>query len=161
MDESIALLNKLIVEVFSDILRIEENALRSGRFADVSLTEIHTIEAIGMYTQPTTSEVAKKLKITVGTLTVAANNLVKKEYVKRIRSEVDRRVVKLGLTSKGRVLYRVHEKFHADMIRGSITGLSGEEERVLLCALSNLHQFLTQSLTAIRTNLELVSDCPV
>jgi DNA-binding MarR family transcriptional regulator len=161
MDETIAMINKLIVEVFNDILRLEENTLRAGAFNDVSITEIHTVDAIGLYTQLTTSEVAKKLKITAGTLTVAINNLVKKDYVKRIRSEDDRRVVKLGLTGKGRVLYRVHEKFHAEMIRESIAHLDGEEEEVLLNVLSNLHKFLTQSLTAIRTNLEPVAKLEV
>ena len=150
MDESIAKVNKLIVEVFNDILMIEESALRSGKFTDVSVTEVHTIEAIGMYTKHTTSEVAKKLKVTVGTLTVAVNNLVKKDYVKRIRSEDDRRVVKLGLTSKGRLLYRMHEKFHADLVRASITGLSKDEEKVLVHALSNLHNFLLQNLMAFQ-----------
>ena len=45
-------------------------------------------------TRKTSSEVAKELSITVGTLTVAINNLVKKGYVERLRSEDDRRVVK-------------------------------------------------------------------
>lgn len=53
-----------------------------------------------MYKKKTTSEVAKELSITVGTLTTAINKLVKKGYVERIRSEDDRRVVKLGLTKK-------------------------------------------------------------
>lgn len=146
MSGSISKVNKLMVEVFNDILTIEENALCRGMFTDVSVTEVHTIEAIGMYTKQTTSEVAKKLKITVGTLTVAVNNLVKKDYVKRIRCEDDRRVVKLGLTSKGRLLYRVHEKFHADLVRESITGLDTDEEVTLVYALSNLHNFLLKNL---------------
>lgn len=136
-----------MVEVFNDILTIEENALKAGSFNDVSVTEVHTIEAIGMYTKQAASEVAKKLKVTAGTLTVAANNLVKKGYVERFRSEDDRRVVRLGLTSKGRLLYRVHQKFHADMVKESITCLGKEEEAVLVAALSNLHQFLLSKMT--------------
>ncbi|MDR2903768.1 MAG: MarR family transcriptional regulator [Clostridiales bacterium] len=158
MDESVAIINKLIVDVFDDILKLEENALRSGMFSDVSLTEVHTIEAIGMYSKLTASEVARKLKITAGTLTVAVNNLVKKNYVNRLRCEDDRRVVKLGLTGKGRVLFRVHEKFHEDMVRQSITGLDREEERVLLCALSSLHQFLAEKLSAMESKLKPVSN---
>ena len=38
---------------------------------------MHTIEAIGMY-KKNVFKVAKELSITVGTLTVAINNLVKK-----------------------------------------------------------------------------------
>lgn len=142
MKETLSAINNLMVEVFNDILAIEEDALKNGKFSDVSITEVHTIEAIGMYTKQTASEVAKKLNITAGTLTVAINNLVKKGYVLRIRSEDDRRVVKLGLTNKGRLLFRVHEQFHKDMVKEAVTGLSEEEERILLSALSNLHSFL-------------------
>lgn len=94
-------INSLLVDVFNDILVIEESELKKSRFNDLSITEMHTIEAIGMYKKKTTSEVAKELSITVGTLTIAINRLVKKGYVERIRSEDDRRVVKLSLTKKG------------------------------------------------------------
>ena len=105
-------INNLLVEVFNDILVIEESELKKSQFNDLSITEMHTIEAVGMYRKKTTSEVAKELSITVGTLTTAINRLVKKNYVERIRSEDDRRVVKLGLTKKGKLLYRVHQNFH-------------------------------------------------
>ena len=95
-----------------------------------------------MYEPKSMSEVAKILKITVGTLTVAVGNLVKKGYVERYRSENDRRVVKIGLTKKGRLLYRVHEKFHIDMINACITGMNEEEEKILSDALKKLSAFL-------------------
>ena len=143
MEESVSLINELMVDVFNDILQIEEETLRKGPFADLSVTEVHTVEAIGMYVMQTASEVAKKLGITAGTLTVAVNNLVKKGYVERFRGEDDRRLVKLGLTKKGRLLYRVHARFHVQMVRASITGLSKEEETVLIKAFRGLHAFLS------------------
>lgn len=69
--------NDYLVSVFNDILTIEESELKKSQFKDLSITEMHTIEAIGMY-KKTTSEVAKELSITVGTLTTAINKLVKK-----------------------------------------------------------------------------------
>ena len=39
------------------------------------------------------SSIARKLNITVGSLTTAMNSLVNKRYVERHRSEEDRRVV--------------------------------------------------------------------
>ena len=145
MEETLAVINKLLVEVFNDILLIEESALKSGQFNDVSVTEMHTIEEIGMYEPKSMSEIAKKLKITVGTLTVAINNLVKKGYCERYRSENDRRVVKVGLTKKGRLLYRVHEKFHTDMVKTAIANLSAEEDIALRKALENLSAFLKEN----------------
>ena len=98
MSKTISVLNELLVDIFNDILVIEQRALSEGEFKDLSITEIHTIEAIGMYEARSMSEVAKDLKITVGTLTAAVNNLVKKDYVERKRVEQDRRVVLIQLT---------------------------------------------------------------
>jgi len=143
MEESVALINGLMTDVFNDILKIEEVTLRNGPFSDVSVTEVHTVEAIGMHMKRMAGEVAKKLNITAGTLSVAVNNLEKKGYVERFRDEDDRRAVKLGLTKKGRLLYRVHERFHVQMVRASITGLSATEEEVLIRAFRGLHTFLS------------------
>lgn len=134
-------LNELLVDLFNDILYIEQSALRAGSFSDISVTEIHTIEAIGMYEEKSMSEVAASLSITVGTLTIAINNLVKKGYVERRRSEEDRRVVKIALTRKGKLAYRIHAKFHSDMIKETINGINEEEEEVLVKALENLNAF--------------------
>ncbi|KYH28742.1 MULTISPECIES: MarR family winged helix-turn-helix transcriptional regulator [Clostridium] len=135
------ILNELLVDTFNEILTIEQTALKSGKLNDLSVTEIHTIEAIGMYRARTMSEVAADLGITVGTLTTAINNLVKKGYVERQRDEKDRRVVKIILTRAGKLAYRVHEKFHSDMIKATIEGLSEDEEKVLERALSKLNDF--------------------
>lgn len=100
MSKSTVIINELLVELFNDVLQIEEQSLKDGPISDLSITEIHTLEAIGMYDQKSMSEVAQNLKITVGTLTTAINKLIKKEYVERKRIEEDRRVVLIKLTKK-------------------------------------------------------------
>ena len=144
MERDLETVNDYLVSVFNDILTIEESELKKSQFNDLSITEMHTIEAIGMYKMKTTSEVAKELSITVGTLTTAINRLVKKGYVQRIRSEDDRRVVKLGLTKKGKLLFRVHQYFHRQMIKRVLQDMGDDEEAVLLKALKNLHDFLQE-----------------
>ncbi|WP_122646855.1 MarR family winged helix-turn-helix transcriptional regulator [Enterococcus mediterraneensis] len=144
MERDLETVNDYLVSVFNDILTIEESELKKSQFNDLSITEMHTIEAIGMYKKKTTSEVAKELSITVGTLTTAINRLVKKGYVQRIRSEDDRRVVKLGLTKKGKLLFRVHQYFHRQMIKRVLQDMGDDEEAVLLKALKNLHDFLQE-----------------
>ncbi len=144
MEQNFEEINNLLVEVFNDILVIEESELKKSQFKDLSITEMHTIEAIGMYKKKTTTEVANELSITVGTLTIAINRLVKKGYVERIRSEDDRRVVKLGLTKKGKLIFRVHQHFHREMIKAVIEGMDGEQSSALLKALDNLHNFLQE-----------------
>jgi len=87
------------------------------------------------------TEVANDLNITVGTLTTAITKLVKKEYVERTRGEEDRRSVMIALTRKGKLAYRVHERFHQDMINETINGLTDEEEEVLIGSLEKVNKF--------------------
>lgn len=141
MSKTIHVLNELLVDIFNDILTIEQRALSEGEFKDLSITEIHTIEAIGMYDPRSMSEIANDLEITVGTLTTAINNLVKKGYVERKRMEEDRRVVLIQLTKRGKLAFRIHEKFHRDMIRETIQGMSESEEELLTTALEKLNNF--------------------
>ena len=140
---SIRLVNELLVEIFNDILTIQKAAISEGPFKDLSLTEMHTIEAIGHGVQ-TMTDVADKLDITVGTLTTAINRLVIKGYVERNRSEEDRRVVEIGLTRDGRLAYKLHEAFHREMVKNMLEGLSIEGNEVLIQSLSNLNNFFKE-----------------
>lgn len=142
MDDRLSVINKLIVAVYCDILTIESTHLKASRFMDVSVAEVHAVEAVGLHDRRTMSEIAKKLRITAGTLTVAVQNLVKKGYVERFRDENDRRVVKIGLTKKGRVLYRAHRMFHIQASRESVDGLTEPEIKALMSALTKVHRFL-------------------
>lgn len=135
------ILNSLFVEVFNDILLIEQKTLRTGILSDLSVTEIHTIEAIGYKTSRTMSEVASDLNITVGTLTTAVNKLIKKEYVSRKRIESDRRVVLIELTKKGRLAHRLHERFHRQMVNETLNSMTEEEAMALGKALFNMTTF--------------------
>lgn len=138
------ILNSLFVEVFNDILLIEQKTLRTGILSDLSVTEIHTIEAIGYKTSRTMSEVASDLNITVGTLTTAVNKLIKKEYVSRKRIESDRRVVLIELTKKGRLAHRLHERFHRQMVNETLNSMTEEEAMALGKALFNMTTFFKE-----------------
>ena len=144
MEKGKKILNELLVQLFNDILQIEEKSLKNGSLSDLSVTELHTIEAIGMYKERTMTEVAQDLKITVGTLTTAINKLIKKGYVDRKRIEEDRRVVLIHLTKKGKLAYRLHEKFHNDMINETISGLKEDEEEILISSLERLNIFFKE-----------------
>ncbi len=107
-------------------------------FKDISVNDMHVIEAIGMDEPRNMSAVAKTLSVTVGTLTIAVNSLVKKAYVKRMRSEEDRRVVLLSLTDKGVCAFEHHKNFHEEMIQALLEDLDESETEVLVRALGNL-----------------------
>ena len=105
-------INDTLVNLFNEIWELEKEAIITEEFKDITNNDMHIIEAIGLSGENTMSSVAKKLKITAGSLTTAVNALVRKAYVKRERSEEDRRVVYIALTEKGEKAFYHHEQFH-------------------------------------------------
>lgn len=87
------------------------------------------------------SAIAKELNITVGTLTIAVNHLLKKGYVRRKRGEKDRRVVYLSLSEKGKKAYRHHREFHHKMIEGLLESLDEDEEKMLIHVMQYFHDY--------------------
>lgn len=146
MDKTQKEINELLVLLFNDILQMEEITLKKGVLNDLSITEIHTIEAIGMYSKKTMTEVAQSLNITVSTLTTGVGKLIKKGYVERKRIEEDRRVVLITLTHKGRLAYRLHSRFHREMVNTSVEGLDGNEQKILLSSLKKINKFINGKL---------------
>ncbi|MEY8517945.1 MarR family transcriptional regulator [Lachnospiraceae bacterium 29-84] len=134
-------INEVLVNLFNDIMHIEEKAIITADFKDISNNDMHIIEAIGEEASKSMSTVAKALSVTVGTLTIAINSLVKKGYVNRVRSEEDRRVVLISLSRKGKRAYRHHEQFHAKMVEATLAGLDESQTDVLIHALQNLKDF--------------------
>lgn len=134
-------INDIFVKLFRNIMDIEEKAIITGDFKDITNHDMHVIEAIGIDDAKNMSTVAKALSVTVGTLTISMNSLVKKGYVDRKRSDFDRRVVLISLTEKGRNAYRHHEKFHEEMVQATLAGLKKEEVDVLVKSLTNLETF--------------------
>lgn len=134
-------INDVLVSLFNEIMEIEHRVLITEEFKDISNNDMHIIEAIGKDEPKNMSTVAKALKITVGTLTIAINNLVKKGYVNRIRSEEDRRVVLISLSKKGKKAFEHHANFHKEMVAATLNGLNEQEEKVLVKALSNLSKY--------------------
>ncbi len=132
----------MLVEVYDDVNHIEEYSIKQGVFSDLSITEIHTVEAVGLYGSKTMSEIAAELEITMGTLTTAVDKLIRKGYLERNRSDSDRRIVNVSLTQRGKLAYRIHEKFHMDMVKAIMSDFTSEEEEILLNALRKLNRHL-------------------
>ena len=135
MENTLNTLNRLISGAFNDISRVEQKAIKDSGLTDVSVNEAHTVDAIGLYVPKTMSAVAEKLEITMGTLTVAINHLVRKGYVNKIRDEKDRRVYLLSLTEKGKQLFKVHQRFHLELVKSLIVDLSDYEADMFIEAL--------------------------
>ena len=125
-------LNDVLVNLFRDINSIEEKAITSQEYKDLTNNDMHVINAIGVGTTKNMSSIAKELSVTVGTLTI---------YVTRCRSMQDRRVVHISLSEKGVKAYYHHKHFHEQMIQGVVEVLTEEELQALIKALTKLNSW--------------------
>ena len=134
-------LNELFTTVFNEILKIEELSLRTSLNEKISVTEIHTLEAISKSSSGTMSEVAAALRITMSTLTISINRLEKKQLVQRSRGVNDRRIVYVTLTQEGRRLVEAHRRFHRRMIHEVVQDLNEDELQRTVQAIGRLKDF--------------------
>ena len=143
MEDVYKTINHILVNLINEIWELEEKAIITEEFKDLTNNDMHVIEAIGLGEGNNMSSTAKKLNITVGSLTTAVNNLVNKNYVERSRSKEDRRVVYVRLTEKGNNAYHHHEDYHRQMAHAIIDKLDKEELPVLMKTLDALTEFFT------------------
>ena len=137
-------LNEVLVNLFHDIMDIEQKAIITDEYKDLTNNDMHVIEAIGTDDPKNMSTIAHLLSVTVGTLTIAMNSLVKKGYVNRERSSEDRRVVYISLSEKGQKAFEHHENFHKQMIQGVMNELDRQELEVLVKTLKHLNNWFRQ-----------------
>lgn len=133
-------INELLVEVFNHILSIEGQTLRE-RGVKLSMSEVHVLEAIKNSETKTMGDVAKRLRITLGTLTTSVDVLVRKKYVNRSRAKEDKRKVILQLTDSALETLRIHDGFHDEMIESVMLDLELEKDEALVKSLENISHY--------------------
>lgn len=141
-------LNQVIVDTYRSILRVEENILKRSDQTDLSISEIHMLEAVGKGKdrRRTISELAEVLNITLPSVTVAINKLMKKGYVEKVRGEEDGRIVYVSLTRQGRRIDSAHRYFHESMVRSIIRDMTESEMQALYKGVMKLDTFLKEQL---------------
>ncbi len=137
------IINDVLVHLFNEILQLEEEAIITEEYKDITNNDMHIIEAVGLE-GGNMSSIAGKLKVTVGSLTTSMNGLVNKGYTERKRGEKDRRVVNIYLTEKGRRAYHHHAEYHEQMTDAVMKALNEEEIGVLVKTLNSLSEFFHQ-----------------
>ena len=112
------LINHLFVRLFNQILDIEGRYMSGKGIEDLSLSELHIIDVISSLPNPAMSNIASKATLTNGTITTAIKKLEVKGYVKRRKDDLDRRIIRVELTTKGNRACKVHREFHEEYMNG-------------------------------------------
>ena len=140
--ESFEALTEVMVSLFREINEVEERSIITQEFGDITNNDMHVIDAIGIGEPKNMSAIARELSVTMGTLTIAMNSLVKKGYVIRQRGKADRRVVYISLSEKGTKAYHRHKDFHEQMVKSAVKELTEEELKALIKALRSLRSWM-------------------
>jgi DNA-binding MarR family transcriptional regulator len=136
--------NELLVDIFNDILKVEHKAIESFAGNSLTMSEMHILEVIGNNPDQKMSAIARKLKITLPTLTVSVQRLEEKGYITRNRSGADRRKVSASLTERGQKAYDDHAAFHAGMVDSLFESLNIDKMPVLMDSMALLRDFFKQ-----------------
>ncbi|MBP8854958.1 MAG: MarR family transcriptional regulator [Oscillospiraceae bacterium] len=142
-----AKLNAFLVEVFNDILRLEQASITQSGHTNLSVSELHVLEVIDRLCaqgKAGMAEVAAALSVTAGTLTSAVKTLEQKGYVRRERGEHDKRRVHLILAGDSQSALAAHTAFHEKLVANAAHSLSTQEMQALTQALASLHRFFNE-----------------
>lgn len=77
---------------------------------------MHIIDVISSLPNPAMSTIASKATLTNGTITTAIKKLEAKGYVTRRKDVLDRRIIRVELTTKGNRACKIHREFHEEMV---------------------------------------------
>jgi DNA-binding MarR family transcriptional regulator len=139
----------LLLQIFNMVMKTEETAINETASShNLSVAEMHTLVAVGRHEAKTMSTIAGELRVNVSTLSIAINKLEKKGYVERIRTEDDRRVVRISLTSNGEKALEQHEKFYFDLVEEACGSMDDQEKKIFIQSLENIAQFFENKLSS-------------
>ena len=106
----------VISNVFTSVMKAQEEYIRHSDYRNLSLTEMHVLEAVKKESFPTMGNVSARLKITIGTLTTNVKTIIKKGYLTKKPDPKDQSFIILSLTPLGEEALKVHDQFHQEII---------------------------------------------
>lgn len=149
-------LNDLLVRAYRSIEIIEEVYLQSMQNLNLTISEIHLLEAVGPRVKDscgkTVSEISDGLGISTPSGTLAINKLVKKGFLTKEKSETDGRVVYVNLTNMGKKAEHAHRYFHRSMVRNITQDMQEDEKQVLLRGICKMNRFFEDTIDKSRRN---------
>lgn len=130
-------LSTLIIEFYEKLSSWEHAVVRGST---LTLPQMHTLEILGQHPSLRMKELAAKMGVTTGTLTVTVDRLEKRGLVARAPNESDRRSVLVELTQRGQAFYEEHHKLHLGLTRELAATLGHADTQALTEILRKLTQ---------------------
>jgi DNA-binding MarR family transcriptional regulator len=117
--------SRLVVEFYERLSAWESTVVRGS---GLTTTQNHLIEIVGHSGAIQMKDLAVKIGVTTGTLTVAVDRLEEKNLLKRVSHQTDRRSYLIELTEAGRMVFEKHHALHLGLTRNMLETLTDEEK---------------------------------
>lgn len=109
-----------------------------GKKTGLTTPQLVIIQAVGDLIDPTVSDIAKTVSLSLATVTTILNRLERNGIVNRARSSVDRRRVIVTLTGEGQDLQRSAPKPLQDSFVDRFTRLESWEQHLIVASLERV-----------------------
>ncbi len=132
-----------LIEMLSYSMEQHETQVIAGsEFSALTMSQIHYLDMIHHLQKPTLSDLARRMKVSKPTVTVAVETLGRKGYVRKVRSLEDKRIFNVHLTARGEAIAELHDQIHrgyADRIAAVLDSMD----------LASLREVLNKALTRL------------
>lgn len=117
-------LTRLLIEFYERFSSWEQGVVKG---TGITLPQMHTLEILGSSGNLRMKELAEKMGVTTGSLTVLVDRLVRAQLVERRPNELDRRSIQVGLTAEGKKHFVEHHNLHAQLSQDIAGALAPDE----------------------------------
>ncbi len=130
-------LSAQIIEFYERLSSWEHDVVRES---GLTLPQMHTLEVLGQGPPLRMKDLAAKMGVTTGTLTMTVDRLEQRGLIAREPHASDRRSILVRLTDQGRVLFEEHHALHLGLTAELAATLTEAETEALRTILAKLNQ---------------------
>lgn len=118
------------IAILVDLFEVVQQS--SGEALNLNKQECRVINVIGQHQPLIMREIAEYAKLSITNTTGIVDKLVNKKYLCRERSENDRRIIKIHLTSEGEKLYAIELENYRKVSSAILNALDENEQQEML-----------------------------
>ena len=132
------MLTDIITVLTTKIAKIEEKTITGSRFSELTGKQMHYLEVISNLNNPNLSELATELNLSKPSITAIIDKFEEKGFIRKAKSDEDRRVSHIHMAQKGKEIEKVHSKIHMRISNMFTSKLTEGELKSLINLLSKI-----------------------
>lgn len=132
------ILTDIITILTTKIAKIEEEALAESRFSELTGKQMYYLEAISNLNNPNLGELATELNLSKPSITAIIDKFEEKGFIRKVKSDEDRRVSHIHMAERGKEIEKVHSKIHMRISNIFTSKLTKNELNSLIHLLSKI-----------------------